>query len=67
MGKNFKGVYNLYNKSLLLFQPSKQKLQNEVVTIDDIHSPELDGYVGESFANQLREDEELITGRVPHL
>ena len=65
MGKNFKGVYNLYNKSLLLFQPSKQKLQNEVVTIEDIHSPELDGYVGESFANQLREDEELITGVYP--
>jgi len=65
MGKRFKGVYSLYNKSLFLFQPSKQKLQDEGVQISDIHSPELDEYIGEDFAEQLREDEELITGVYP--
>ena len=65
MGKEFKGVYSLYNQSLLLFQPSKQKLHNESIRVDDIHSKELDRLVGEKFANQLREDEELITGVYP--
>ena len=65
MGKNFKGVYSLFSKSLFLFQPSRQKLQDEGVSLKDINSPELEKYVGESFAKQLREDEELINGVYP--
>ncbi len=65
MGKNFKGVYSLFSKSLFLFQPSRQKLQDEGVSLKDINSPELEKYVGENFAKQLREDEELINGVYP--
>ena len=65
MGKRFKGVYSLYNKSLFLFQPSRQKLQNEGVSIEDINDPSLDKHIGEDFAAQLREDEELINGVYP--
>jgi peptide chain release factor 3 len=65
MGKSFKGVYSLYNKSLFLFQPSKQKLQNEGVSIKDINDPQLEKHIGENFAAQLREDEELINGVYP--
>ena len=36
MGKTFKGVYSLYEKRLLLFQGSKQKIEHELVEVEDI-------------------------------
>lgn len=65
MGKSFQGVYSLFSKSLFLFQPSRQKLEDESIKIQDIQSPELEKYIGESAAEQLREDEELINGVYP--
>lgn len=64
MGKTFKGVYNLYEKSLQLFTPSKITVQ-ESLEISDIHSQELDKLVGENYAAQLRADVELIEGVYP--
>jgi peptide chain release factor 3 len=62
IGAKFKGVYNLYEKSLHLFDVNKTKIEKEVVAIDDLASAELDKRVGERDANQLREDVELIEG-----
>lgn len=64
MGKTFRGVYNLYNKSLVIFEASKRELTEEI-NIEDINDPELDLLVGETNANQLREDVELIEGVYP--
>lgn len=64
MGKNFKGVYNLYEKSLHLFSGSKQTVQ-EGIEINDINDPELDSLVGDTNAKQLRADVELIEGVYP--
>lgn len=64
MGKTFKGVYNLYEKSLQLFTPSKITVQ-ESLEISDIHSEQLDKLVGENYAAQLRADVELIEGVYP--
>ncbi|MDH5368233.1 MAG: peptide chain release factor 3 [Cyclobacteriaceae bacterium] len=64
MGKTFRGVYNLYNKSLVLFEASKREL-TDGLDIEDINDPELDRLVGESNATQLREDVELIEGVYP--
>jgi peptide chain release factor 3 len=65
MGKTFKGVYSFYKKSLLLFQPSRRELQDDMIEIADINDPVLDQYIGKSYADQLREDVELITGVYP--
>lgn len=63
MGERFKGVYNLYQNSLDLFQPDKQKVTESVkLSIDDA---ELDNRVGKDLANKLREDVELITEVYP--
>lgn len=62
IGQNFKGVYNLYDKSLNLFSVNKTKIERDIVAIDDLDSPVLDRQVGERDANQLREDVELIEG-----
>ncbi|MBD8488292.1 peptide chain release factor 3 [Echinicola sp. CAU 1574] len=65
MGKTFRGVYNLYNKSLNLFTPSQRKLSDEIVAIEDLEDSKLEDLVGESNANQLREDVELVEGVYP--
>src|SRR5215216_3422443 len=62
MGTGFKGVYNLYNKSLNLFTASTQKVDKNVITIDDLEDEELDELIGARDAAQLREDVELIEG-----
>lgn len=65
MGKTFKGVYNLYNKSLNLFTPSQRKLNADKIAIADLNDEALEKYVGTTNANQLREDVELIEGVYP--
>jgi peptide chain release factor 3 len=64
MGKTFRGVYSLYEKSLHLFTPSKITVE-EGIEISDIHSQELNDLVGENNAKQLRADVELIEGVYP--
>lgn len=61
MGKGFKGVYSLYEKSIHLFTSSKTTI-SEGMEISDINSIELDTLVGENNAKQLRADVELIDG-----
>jgi len=64
MGKTFKGVYNLYEKSLHLFTSSKTKVE-EGIQITDLQDTAIDDYVGETNARQLRADIELIEGVYP--
>lgn len=60
-GQRFKGVYNIYEEKLDLYTPSKQTV-TESVAFNDINSPELEKYIGDQDAAQLREDMELING-----
>lgn len=60
-GKSFKGVYKIYDSSVNLFEASRTKKANSVVSIDNIEDKELDEMVGEEDAATLREDVELIT------
>ncbi|MFN5931639.1 MAG: EF-Tu/IF-2/RF-3 family GTPase, partial [Sphingobacteriales bacterium] len=62
MGKDFKGVYNLYDKSLLLFNPNQKATDEDIVPIEELKDPQLEGLVGEKDALQLRDDVELIQG-----
>ena len=62
MGKEFKGVYNLYNSSLNLFTASQKSTEENTVPIHDLADGLLDEAVGERNANQLREDVELLQG-----
>lgn len=63
MGKDFKGVYSLYDKKLNLFQASKQTV-TEGESIEDLSDPSLDEKLGQ-YADILREEEELISGVYP--
>ena len=60
-GKDFKGVYNIHTKNLVLFGAhTKAENAEDVVEINDINSNILETKIGERDANLLREDVELI-------
>lgn len=61
MGREFKGVYNLFDKELLLFKPN-QKVTAEDLPLKDLQDPILEKNIGEKDAARLREDVELIEG-----
>ena len=62
MGKEFKGVYNLYDSSLNLFTASQKSTEDNTIPIPDLNEALLDERIGERDANQLREDIELLHG-----
>ena len=62
-GQRFKGVYNIYEKKLDLYQPSKQTVTEKVEV--DIDSSELEERVGVADAEKLREDLQLVEGVYP--
>ncbi len=62
MGKEFKGVYNLHDKSLNLFTASQKATEENTVPIPDLGDKLLDETVGERDAQQLREDAHLLEG-----
>lgn len=61
-GKDFKGVYNLYDKNLLLFTANTKASEEDSISIDNITDKTLDTKIGEKDAEILREDVELIDG-----
>ncbi|PSL45545.1 peptide chain release factor 3 (bRF-3) [Chitinophaga niastensis] len=62
MGSDFKGVYNLYDKSLVAFQPNKKATDEDVVPLEDLSSSYIDEHFNAKDAAQLRGDVELIEG-----
>jgi peptide chain release factor 3 len=62
-GPDFKGVYNLFDKSLQLFNPSIQEIQTGI-RFEDINSIELEKHIPRDAAI-LREELELVEGVYP--
>jgi len=65
MGYDFKGIYNIWAKKLNLFSDQTKQRVSEGVEFDDVSNPELDKVVGETAANILREELELISEVYP--
>lgn len=62
-GPDFKGVYNIFDKSLQLFNPSIQEIQKGI-RFEDVYQPELEQHIGRD-ARVLREELELVEGVYP--
>ncbi len=62
MGRSFQGVYNLQQKSLRLFEPSKTEVSVPLHTIHNLNDPALQSHIGEDAAEKLIGDVELIEG-----
>ena len=60
MGYDFKGIYNIWEKNINLFEGDSRKNIEETIAFNDINNPELEKIIGEKPANKLREELELI-------
>ena len=65
MGQRFQGVYNMWEKNLNLYSAENKQKISEGTSFEDISSPELDEYVGEEAATELRNDLELLEAVYP--
>ncbi len=65
MGYDFKGIYNIYEKNILLFQGENKQQIQESRSFEDINNPELEQLIGEKAALELREHLELVEGVYP--
>ncbi len=61
-GKEFKGVYNISEKNLVLFTANTKGSSEDALQINDLSLPILDQKIGEKDAAILREDVELVHG-----
>jgi peptide chain release factor 3 len=61
-GKDFKGVYNLFEKKLVLFAANTKGNDEDSVEITDLQLPILDAKLGDKDAAVLRDDVELVDG-----
>ena len=63
-GDSFKGVYNLFENNLSLFEPSKQEV-TAIKEIENVNDPQLEKLIGADATLQLQEDVELVEGVYP--
>jgi peptide chain release factor 3 len=63
-GPSFRGVYNIFEKKLMLFSPNEKITENNSIEFDDVNNSEIEEYIGDSV-EQLREDLELVNGVYP--
>lgn len=63
-GENFKGVYNIFDESLQLFDSDIQEIQ-PALKFGDIRDAGIDAQIGKASAETLREELELINGVYP--
>lgn len=61
MGKEFKGVYNLYTDTVHVFKQGQGSIVPEDTQIKGLASPEVDELLG-VYANDIREEIELVRG-----
>src|SRR5882724_202806 len=59
-GKEFKGVYNLHDKNLLLFTANTKATGEDSISVSNLNDKIVDQKLGENDAMQLREDVELV-------
>lgn len=62
MGKSLRGVFNMYENNLNLYEPSRSKKIEDVVAIKGVDDPNLEKHLSESAVKELRDDIELIEG-----
>ncbi|HLV47322.1 MAG TPA: peptide chain release factor 3 [Flavobacterium sp.] len=60
MGYDFKGIYNIWEKNINLFSSDSKKNINDLITVSDLSSDELDNLVGNASADKLREELEMV-------
>ena len=60
MGYDFKGIYDIWSKKLNLFSGDVKQTVSKGIEFTDISNSELDDIIGETHAETLREELELV-------
>ncbi|MBL6647705.1 MAG: peptide chain release factor 3 [Flavobacteriaceae bacterium] len=66
MGYDFQGVYNLWEKNIMLFKEENKQKISESIKINNIDDPIIKELVGENAANKLVEEIEIINEVYPN-
>lgn len=66
MGYDFKGIYNIWEKNINLFNGDNKQTISEAIHFEDVNNPELENYIGDTAAETLREELELVTEVYPN-
>ncbi len=61
-GFTLKGVYNIYNKQLNLFEPEKRKVAETTIRIDGFEKEEFEKYLPNVLVTKLGDDLEFVEG-----
>lgn len=60
MGYDFKGIYNIWERNINLFSSDSRRNINDLITVSDLHSAEMDDLIGKKSADNLRDELELV-------
>jgi peptide chain release factor 3 len=66
MGYDFQGVYNLWEKNIMLFKEENKQKISESIKINNIYNPIVKELIGENAANKLVEEIEIINEVYPN-
>ncbi len=64
MGRDLKGVYNIFEQDVHLFEADKQRV-TEGIKVENLADSKLEEIIGEDSAEVLREEVELVDGVYP--
>ena len=65
IGADLKGIYNRWEKNVNLFSGQNKQSVEDTIKIENIDDPVLDDLIGERYAEELREELELLEGVYP--
>ena len=65
MGYDFKGIYNLWERNIQLFQDEQKQTIGKKITFEQVEDPELEAAIGSARLNILKEELELVEGVYP--
>ena len=65
MGYDFKGIYNIWEKNVNLFSGDSKQHINDTIEISDLNDKNLNDLIGETAAETLRDEIELVDGIYP--
>ena len=65
IGSTFKGIYNIWQKNIQLFSSENKQKISESIAFENLDDPELGNVIGDKYAEDLRNEIELITEVYP--
>lgn len=65
IGSTFKGIYNIWEKNIQLFSPENKQKVSEAIAFENLEDPELEEIIGDTYADNLRNEVELVSEVYP--